>query len=224
LTALSPAIVLALAAQWGTPIAPGAILRQAQIESGLDPLAIHDDTTGRSYRPSTEDGAMGVALRLEAAGHDIDVGLMQINCRNFGWLHLSLAAAFDPAQSIRAATTVLVSFSRYNTGGLGGLSNGYVQKVLNAGKYSSVPPFEDRSIPLVAASSSAVAAGDMSSVSSDNLEDGAVHPGARSYIIVSPAMPTLPPTNPSLDAHPDALRDGAIHPDVSATPTDAGHG
>jgi type IV secretion system protein VirB1 len=223
-TALSPAAVLALAAQWGSPVAPGAILAQARVESSLDPLAIHDDTTGRNYRPSTEGAAMRIALRLEAAGHDIDVGIMQINCRNFGWLHLSLASAFDPVQSIRAAATVLVSYSRYNTGGLGGLSNGYVQKVLSVGRYSGFTPFEDRPIPLVAASGNAVAAGDVPAASSDDLEDGAIHPGVQSDVTVSSAMSTLPPTNPSLETHSEVLRDGAIHPDVSGTATDAGHG
>ena len=224
MSALSPAVVLALAAQWASPVAPGTVLAQAQVESGLDPLVIHDDTTGRRYRPSTEGAAMRVALRLEAAGHDIDVGLMQINCRNFGWLHLSLAAAFDPVQSIRAAATVLVSFSRYNTGGLGGLSNGYVQKVLNAGKYNGATSFADRPILLVpAASSNAVATGNVSSAS-DDLEDGAIHLGKLSDVTVSPAVSALPPTNPSPKAHSDVLRDGAIHPDVSDTETEAGHG
>lgn len=223
MTALSPAVVLALAAQWGSPVAPGAILAQAQVESGLDPLAIHDDTTGRSYRPSTEGAAMRVALRLEAAGHDVDVGLMQINCRNFGWLHLSLTAAFDPVQSIRAAATVLVSFSRYNTGDLRGLSNGYVQKVRNAGKYSGLTPVEDRPIPLVRASNAA-AAGDGPSASSDDLEDGAIHPGVQPDVGVSSVMPILPTTNPPPAAHSDALGDGAIHPDASTTETNAGHG
>src|SRR5579875_1536172 len=105
MTALASAVVLALAAQWGAPVAPRTILAQAQVESSLDPLAIHDNVTGHSYHPMTETAALRLASRLEAAGHDIDVGLMQINCRNFGWLHLSLAGALDPVQSICAGVT-----------------------------------------------------------------------------------------------------------------------
>lgn len=125
---------MTLAAQWGQPVAPKMIVAEATVESSLDPLAIHDNTTGRTYHPASQSAALQIASQLERAGSDFDAGLMQINCRNFDWLHLTIAGAFDPRRSIEAGAAVLVSMSRYNTGGLGGLHNGYVDKVLASGR------------------------------------------------------------------------------------------
>ncbi len=133
MSALSYAVVISLATQWGQPVAPKMLAAQASVESGLDPLAIHDNTTGKTFRPETQAEALEIATRLERAGSDFDAGLMQINHRNFTWLHLTIAGAFDPRRSIEAGAAVLVSMSRYNTGSLRGFTNGYVQKVLDAG-------------------------------------------------------------------------------------------
>lgn len=128
--ALAPALVLALAVKYGGAIAPRQIEAQATIESGRDPLAIHDDVTGRVYHPVNLVQALRIAMHCEMQGHDIDVGLLQINSGNFPWLHLSLAEAFDPIQSIRAGVRVLTALSRYNTGSpVQGFTNGYVQRV-----------------------------------------------------------------------------------------------
>jgi type IV secretion system protein VirB1 len=131
---LTAAIVLALAAQWGQPVAPKTIVAEATVESGLDPLAIHDNTTGRTFHPSTLEEAIQIAMQLDAVGGNYDVGLMQINRRNFDWLHLTLAGPFDPRRSIEAGAAVMVSMSRYNTGNLRGFENGYVEKVLAASR------------------------------------------------------------------------------------------
>jgi len=131
MSALAPAVVLALAVQRGAPIAPRQMLAEAQVESGLDPLAIHDDVTGRVYHPTGLAQALRIATHCEMDGHDIDVGLMQINSGNFPWLHLSLAEAFDPAQSIRAGALLLTAVSKYNTGSATrGFTNGYVRRVI----------------------------------------------------------------------------------------------
>ena len=130
MSSLSLALAMTLASQWGQPIAPKMIVAQATVESALDPLAIHDHTTGRTYHPMSQSEAIEIAARLDRAGSDFDAGLMQINRRNFGWLHLTTAEAFDPRRSIEAGAAVMVSMSRYNTGGLAGLRNGYVEKVL----------------------------------------------------------------------------------------------
>jgi type IV secretion system protein VirB1 len=140
MTVLTIAAALALAAQWGRPVAAKSIVAEATVESGLDPLAIHDNATGRTFHPATVEEAMQIAGRLDAAGGNYDVGLMQINCGNFDWLHLTLAGAFDPRRSIEAGAAVMVAMSRYNTGNLRGFENGYVGKVLAASqRLDSVP-------------------------------------------------------------------------------------
>ncbi len=139
MSVLSVAAVMMLAAQWGQPIAPKMIVAQATVESALDPLAIHDNTSGRTYHPMSQSEAIEIAARLDRAGSDFDAGLMQINRRNFGWLHLTIAEAFDPRHSIEAGAAVMVSMSRYNTGGLAGLRNGYVEKVLASTKQLGEP-------------------------------------------------------------------------------------
>ena len=78
-SALPLAVVLSLATQWGQPVAPKTLAAEATVESGLDPLAIHDNTTGKTYRPATPTEAIDIANRLEKAGSDFDAGLMQIN-------------------------------------------------------------------------------------------------------------------------------------------------
>jgi type IV secretion system protein VirB1 len=120
----------------------------ARTESDFQPLSINDNTTGTSGVPANRDVAIRIASPLLAAGHSVDIGLMQINSRNFGSLGLTLDAAFDPCRSIAAAAAILVgdyaggishdaqqaalrvALSRYNTGdGQRGFANGYVHKV-----------------------------------------------------------------------------------------------
>src|SRR5260370_15682166 len=147
MTALTAAVVFSLAAQWGQPVAPKTIVAEAAVESGLDPLAIHDNTTGRTFHPATVEEAMKISTQLDTAGGNYDVGLMQINRRNFDWLHLTLAGAFDPRRSIEAGAAVMVSMSRYNTGNLRGFENGYVEKVLAAGQRLNGAPVPGTPLP-----------------------------------------------------------------------------
>ena len=121
----------------------------ARTESGFDALAIHDNTSGRSYRPATQAEAAALANRLVTVqGHSVDLGLMQINSANLPRLSLAPAEAFDPCRSLGAAQHVLTgsyiapalaggeqasldqALSRYNTGhSTRGIANGYVQRV-----------------------------------------------------------------------------------------------
>jgi type IV secretion system protein VirB1 len=105
----------------------------AQTESHLDPLAVHDNTTHRSYSPATKADAVLTAQQLITEGHNLDLGMMQINTGNLGWLRLTIERAFDPCQSLKAGAAVLTAISRYNTGShTAGFSNGYVRRVLTA--------------------------------------------------------------------------------------------
>ena len=140
------AMITHLAAACAQQVAPGTLTAIARVESALDPLAIRDNTTGRSYWPQTRAGAVAAAARLLAGGHSIDAGLMGINAGNWRWLGLTAETVFDPCRNIRAGARVLVSFSRYNTGSPSrGFRNGYVGRVAAAaGKPFVVTPAPHR--------------------------------------------------------------------------------
>lgn len=129
-------------------MAPSTLASVARTESGFQPLAINDNTTGTRGVPATSDIAIQIATKLIEGGHSVDVGIMQINSSNFVRLGLTLEAAFDPCRSIAAAAVILagdyaggethqqqqsalrVALSKYNTGDAQrGFANGYVQQV-----------------------------------------------------------------------------------------------
>ncbi len=132
------AVVTTLAATCAPQVAPATLAAIAETESGRDPLAIGDNTAHRSYHPAAKPEAVALAARLADEGHDLDLGLMQINQRNFGWLGLAADNAFEPCRSLAAGAAVLTAFSRYNTGSpRTGFENGYVARVLAAGQDAS---------------------------------------------------------------------------------------
>ena len=119
---------LALALQCAPAIDPHMIVAIGQHESGLDPLTIHDNTTGQSLHG---EGVIVAAAQLIAAGHSVDLGLMQINSHNLDLLRLPLRDAFAACRSIEAAARLLALFSRYNTGSpTMGINNGYAPRVM----------------------------------------------------------------------------------------------
>lgn len=121
-------------------VAPKMLAVIERIESGFDPLAIGDNTTRRTIRSSDKGEAIATARRLIGEGHNLDLGLMQINDRNLNWLGLTLDRAFDACASIRAAADYLMTVSRYNTGSpTRGFRNGYVQKFVRAALHRGIP-------------------------------------------------------------------------------------
>ena len=127
------AVITHLATACAPQIAPATLEAVAKTESGFEALAVHDNSTGRTYQPASTEEAVGLASQLIAAGHSVDAGLLQINNHNFEWLGLTVETAFDPCRSIAAAATLLTAISRYNTGSpRAGFTNGYVDRVLDA--------------------------------------------------------------------------------------------
>ena len=98
---------LQIAAAAAPAIAPETLAAFAQAESRLEPLAIGDNATGMSYRPSSMEAAVALATKLLAQGHSLDLGIMQVNSANLPRVGLTVAAAFDPGQSIRAGAVIL---------------------------------------------------------------------------------------------------------------------
>lgn len=147
---LSPDLVLALAAQCAPGVAPATLLAVARAESALDPFAIgvNGPKAPRTAARSAAE-AVATARGLLRAGHDLDLGLAQINVRNLSRLGLSLEGAFDPCRNLAAGARVLrdgyargvarhgpgqsalhVALSYYNTGhAQRGFANGYVARV-----------------------------------------------------------------------------------------------
>ena len=142
------AVLTQLAVACAPQVAPQTLTAVAQTESQLDPLAIGDNTVHRSYRPETAAGAIDLARELMGEGHDIDVGLMQINQKNFAWLGLTVEDAFDACRSIAAGAEVLTAFSRYNTGSpSAGFANGYVARVAGAASDIKLPQAKNHVVP-----------------------------------------------------------------------------
>jgi type IV secretion system protein VirB1 len=120
----------------------------AKAESSLQPLAIHDNTSGLSGAPATLSAAVDIAAGLIAAGHSLDLGIMQVNSGNLTRFGLTPRTAFDVCRSMAVGASILSSdytggsthldqqaalrsaISRYNTGDAKrGFTNGYVQRV-----------------------------------------------------------------------------------------------
>ena len=100
--------LLTLAALCGPLVDPAMTLRVIAGESAGHPYVIHDNTSGVSYDSATAAGAENVANLLLAAGHRIDLGLMQISYD--AWLRptgFGVASALDPCTNIRLGTTLL---------------------------------------------------------------------------------------------------------------------
>ncbi len=128
------------------------------VESGWNPWAIHVNGTRQLARqPVNREDAIRIAQWLLDQGHDIDLGLGQINVRNLRRIHLTLADAFDACKNLSAAADllstglklalsggvqqpVLTALSYYNTGSPTlGFRNGYVDSVLKTRGATPIP-------------------------------------------------------------------------------------
>ena len=88
-------------------VSPRTMAAVVSVESGGWPLTIHDNTNDRSYTFRDRRQAETTAKALLAAGHNIDLGLAQINSSNLSGLHLSPAQVLDPCTNLRAGATIL---------------------------------------------------------------------------------------------------------------------
>ena len=141
----------ALLAQCTPQVAPDTMTAIVQTESEGNPWAIGVNGAGAVRQPSSKAEAIQVASDLIARGHNIDMGLAQINSANLVWLKLTVKQVFDPCTNLRAGAFILTdnyrraisggeerplhaALSAYNTGSFTrGLRNGYVAKVMRNG-------------------------------------------------------------------------------------------
>ncbi len=107
--------IIGLSSLYGTcgpEVHPATTQAIVEVESGGNPLAIHDNDTGGSYTPSTRSQAVEIASRLLARRHSIDIGLMQINSWHLRKKRIDCDSLFDPCFNIRTGTEILAAFYR----------------------------------------------------------------------------------------------------------------
>ena len=145
---LSLAIAAGLADKCARPVARETLLSVFYNESHFDTLAIGDNTDRRSIHPRTRNEAVAIAQELIARGHNIDMGIGQVNSRTAPRLGLTVYSAFDACANMAAASSLMASnykrvakggtpqqslaamLSMYNTGNSWrGFGNGYVGRV-----------------------------------------------------------------------------------------------
>lgn len=109
---LASALTLSsLCVQCGPEVNPVTTQAIIEIESRGDPLAIHDNHTGKSYNPPNTESALKIASRLLKLGHSLDLGLMQINSAHLK-KGIDLVRLFDPCFNIGTGTKILAEFYR----------------------------------------------------------------------------------------------------------------
>jgi type IV secretion system protein VirB1 len=79
------------------------------VESGGNPLAIHDNTLRRSFSPHDTRQAVAWANQLLALHHSVDLGLSQINNANLPRLGLSVTEAFDACSNLSGGSLILAA-------------------------------------------------------------------------------------------------------------------
>ncbi len=86
---------------------PQTLAAIVQVESGGWPWAINDNTTKESRDLADYRTAVAVATDLLARGHNVDLGLAQINSGNLRGLGLNVAQAFQPCENLAAGARIL---------------------------------------------------------------------------------------------------------------------
>lgn len=119
------------------------------VESRNHPWSIFDNTTRQSYRLNSRAEAEAKAAELIKYGHNVDLGLMQLNCRyQCNRPGVGLANIFDPEVNVNTAKIIFMEFweqarristdftarvmaavGAYNNGRVGTPNVSYVQKV-----------------------------------------------------------------------------------------------
>ena len=125
-----PATILEQCAPAVHPVTMSAVVRH---ESGGNPLAIHNNTTGRSNKPASVEQAVALASGMIQRGESVDLGLAQINSANLSKLGLSIKMAFDPCRNLAGSQTILLDGWHKSGGNLKKMLSAY-----NTGKTDSV--------------------------------------------------------------------------------------
>jgi type IV secretion system protein VirB1 len=104
-------------------VSPQTELAIIQVESAWKPWTINDNTGHRAYVLSSRSAAIGKARELLRIGHNLDLGLVQLNTIHLRDFRLDVAQAFEPCTNIWAGSVVLkrayaAAAARYGPGEL----------------------------------------------------------------------------------------------------------
>lgn len=102
-----PYALWALIATCAPSVHPQTMAAVVSVESSGDPWAIGDNDAHRSYHPPTYGAAVSIAYTLLAQGHNLDLGLGQVNSihlREYGTTPESL---LQPCANLRVASDIL---------------------------------------------------------------------------------------------------------------------
>ena len=87
--------------------APVTMEKIAYVESGGNPYAIDDDTSRRSYSFGSGEKAVQTARVLVDEGHNVDLGLVQINIANIRKYGIGISEAFNPCYNVFIGSYIL---------------------------------------------------------------------------------------------------------------------
>jgi type IV secretion system protein VirB1 len=105
---------LSLCTACGPGVHPATTQAIIEVESGGHSLAIHDNISRSSFRPSTKEEAVRIASDLIRKGHSVDMGLMQINSQHLRKKDLDLEQLFEPCYNIKTGTKILAEFYNHH--------------------------------------------------------------------------------------------------------------
>ena len=84
-----------------------------RVESGGNPLAMWNNSTGQRIMPTTLQQAQACLAQAMAAGQKVDVGIAQVDTENFAAYGLNLDNAFDACTNLRVGAEILASNYRH---------------------------------------------------------------------------------------------------------------
>lgn len=99
--------ILPIIQQCASQIAPVTMAAIVRVESGGDPLAMWDNTARRGYHPHALNQALVILRRLMAAGHQVDVGIAQVDTENFREYGLTPTTALTACDNLHAGAEIL---------------------------------------------------------------------------------------------------------------------
>ena len=88
-------------------MAPATLSAIVRVESGGNPLAMWNNTTGQRILPPNRAAAIAYLQKAMAAGQKVDVGIAQVDTENFAAFGLTPFNAFDACTNLRVGAQIL---------------------------------------------------------------------------------------------------------------------